>query len=358
MTRNFDRDMLREALSIFGPLLGIATVVGPILGGFLVDVAGWRFRFLINIALGIAVFVAAVRVRPTGQGERSTVIDVRGSGLLALTMLAWIFGLIEGSTDGRGALAITSLAVGTLAFALLCRRQTSAADPLRRASLLKNRGFTSGLAMGLGYFAVVSGPVYVISLFLREGMGRTPSQVALSITPIAVGIIVASFVVRPPMSELSRNLILAGLLLALIGGGWTLALVQADGTDVNIWAHVPPVPVIGLGMSFCFARSSTSPSAMHPLRHELVRGEHVRYDEWSPLPRVSERGDLPCPHPPHPRPTTHPPCRRTSAGSCSASCWRCCSRCWTASSSARPCLRSSRISAASTTSPGSSPPTP
>ncbi|GHB91405.1 hypothetical protein GCM10010306_103240 [Streptomyces umbrinus] len=64
-------------------------------------------------------------------------------------------------------------------------------------------------------------------------MGRTPSQAALSITPIAVGIIVASFVVRPLMSEFGRNLILAGLLLALIGGGWTLALVQADGTDVN-----------------------------------------------------------------------------------------------------------------------------
>lgn len=159
MTRNFDRDMLREAFSIFGPLLGIATVAGPILGGFLVDAAGWRFMFLIDIALSIAAFVAAVRVLPTGQGERSTVIDVRGSGLLALTMLAWIFGLIEGSTDGRGALAITSLAVGTLAFALLCRRQTSAADPLRRASLLKNRGFTSGLAMGLVYFAVVSGPM-------------------------------------------------------------------------------------------------------------------------------------------------------------------------------------------------------
>ncbi|MGI3226858.1 hypothetical protein ACRJ4B_26610 [Streptomyces sp. GTA36] len=86
------------------------------------------------------------------------------------------------------------------------------------------------------------------------------------------------------MSELGRNLILAGLLLALIGGGWTLALVQADGTDVNIWALVPPVTVFGVGMGFCFARSSTSPSAMHLVWHELVRGEHVRYDEGSPLP--------------------------------------------------------------------------
>ncbi|WP_419668711.1 hypothetical protein [Streptomyces sp. 2-1] len=148
MNRNFERDVLREAFSIFGPLLGIATVAGPILGGFLVDAAGWRFMFLIDIALSIAAFVAAVRVLPTGQGERSTVIDARGSGLLALTMLAWIFGLIEGSTDGRGALAITSLAVGTLAFALLCRRQTSAADPLLRPACSRTAASPPGLRWG------------------------------------------------------------------------------------------------------------------------------------------------------------------------------------------------------------------
>lgn len=81
MARDFDRDMLRKAFSVFGQLLGIATVAGPILGGFLVDAADWRFMFLINIALGIGAFLAALHVLPSGQGDPPTVIDVLGIAL-------------------------------------------------------------------------------------------------------------------------------------------------------------------------------------------------------------------------------------------------------------------------------------
>ncbi|MEV4039575.1 MFS transporter [Streptomyces umbrinus] len=69
MNRNFERDVLREAFSIFGPLLGIATVAGPILGGFLVDAAGWRFMFLIDIALSIAAFVAPSAYCPPARAS-------------------------------------------------------------------------------------------------------------------------------------------------------------------------------------------------------------------------------------------------------------------------------------------------
>ncbi|MFE0102303.1 MFS transporter [Streptomyces sp. NPDC059009] len=252
MTRHFDRDMMRKAFSIFGPLLGVATVGGPVLGGFLVDAAGWRFMFLINIVLGAAALVAAVRILPRGRGERSTVIDGIGSGLLALTMGTLMFGLIEGSTDGWGVLPVGCLVVGAVAFGLFCLRQRTAADPLLRPTLLKNRGFTSGLIMGLAYFAVVSGLMYVISLFLQEGMGRTPTGAALSLSPIAVGIIISAFAVRPLMPRLGRGLILAGLVLTLLGGAWTLGLVLAYGTGLNVWALVPATLLIGLGMGSCF----------------------------------------------------------------------------------------------------------
>jgi hypothetical protein len=148
--------------------------------------------------------------------------------------------------------AAASIAAGLAGFALFCRRQATAADPLLVPSLLKNRGFTSGLVMGLVFFAAVSGVMYVLSLFVQDGLGRTPTGASLALSPIAAGIIAAAFASRPLIGPLGRRLLLIGLALTLAGTGWLLGLVHAHGTETGAWGIAPALFLMGLGMGSCF----------------------------------------------------------------------------------------------------------
>ena len=146
--------------------------------GFVIsaDVFGlsWRPIFLINIILGVIGLVMAVKILPRDDGDRSTVVDGWASGLLAATMIGLLYGLIEGSTNGWTVVPVVSIVVGVLFFAAFAYRQRTAAHPLITPSLLKNRGFTSGMIVGLVAFAAGTGLIFVLSLFLQEGLHASP----------------------------------------------------------------------------------------------------------------------------------------------------------------------------------------
>jgi EmrB/QacA subfamily drug resistance transporter len=262
MTKNFDREMLGKAFGLFGPVLGISSVAGPVLAGFIIsaDIFGltWRPIFLLNLVLGVIGMIVAVKVLPRDEGDRSTVVDGWGSGLLSVTMLGLLYGLIEGSTNGWGAVAIVSLVVGVLFFAAFAYRQRTAADPLIMPSLMKNRGFTSGLLVGLVAFAAGTGLIFVLSLFLQEGLHASPRATSLGLVPLTLGLIAAGFTAMGGLvAKLGRRLVFIGLTLALVGCGWVLALVEGYGTDISLWALAPALFVVGVGIGFSFATIPT-----------------------------------------------------------------------------------------------------
>lgn len=256
MTKTFSRDMLGKAFAFFGPLLGLASVGGPILAGFIIDAdlfgLSWRPIFLINLVLGAVGLVLAVRLLPHDDGDRTVVVDGIGSGLLAVTMFGLLFGLVEGSTNGWTATPVLSLVVGLASFAAFARRQTTAADPLLKTSLLRNRGFSSGLLVGLVVFAATSGLIYVLSLFIQEGLHASPRTASLALLPMTLGIIVAAGSCMALIKKLGRTLIFIGIAILLAGGGWLLALVAHSGTDVGLWTLAAPIFVTGLGMGACY----------------------------------------------------------------------------------------------------------
>jgi EmrB/QacA subfamily drug resistance transporter len=257
MTSTFPRDMLGKAFSVFGPLMGVASVGGPILGAFIIgaNIAGlsWRPMFLINIVLGTAGFVMALTVLPKAPRDRSVVLDGLGAGLLAAAMFCLIFGLIDGPTSRWSASAVILVVAGAVFLGGFAVRQRFARNPLIKPSLLRNRGFTAGLVMALAFFSVVTGLGFVISLFLQQEMGRTPVQTALGgIAPMAVGIIIASIAAAPLIRRLGRYLVLSGLVMTLVGVGALWAVVAAQGGALGSWALVGPVFIVGLGMGTCF----------------------------------------------------------------------------------------------------------
>ncbi|MEU6255403.1 MFS transporter [Streptomyces sp. NPDC047043] len=245
------REEIGKAFSLFGPVMGLSAVAGPILAGFLVDTdlagLGWRPMFLINLLLGGAAFLAAARLLPRDTGDRSVSVDGPGSALLAGALLGLLGGLIDGSDGGWGARPLAQLLLGLALSAAFCHRQRTAPEPLIRPSLLHNRGFTSGLILGVLAFAAVAGLLYVVSLHLQRGLGHSPAGTALGLIPLSAGIVVASIACHRLIHTYGRQLVVAGLLLILTGCG-CLALL----TDSSGWALVPPLLLVGLGMGTCF----------------------------------------------------------------------------------------------------------
>lgn len=257
LTSTFPREALGKAFSAFGPTLGIAAVCGPLLGAFIVTANFWGFSwrpmFLINVILGSIGLVLAWKVLPRIPGDRSVVLDGLGSGLLSGAMLLLIYGLIEGSTSGWALINLAIVIGGLVCFAAFGARQLHAANPLIKPSLLANQGFTAGVVVALGFFSVVSGLGYVLSLFLQVGLGLTAVQAALSgIAPMAIGIMVASFGSAPLIERLGRRLVLAGLVLTLVSVGSLWAVIAVQGASVGSWSLTLPVFVMGLGMGCCF----------------------------------------------------------------------------------------------------------
>ena len=263
MTKAFSRDLLAKAFGLFGPVLGISSIGGPVLAGFIIsaDLFGlsWRPIFLANVILGAGGLVMAARILPRDDdGHRSTVIDGWGSGLLAVTMIGLLYGLIEGSTNGWSAVPIASVIVGVLFFAAFAYRQRTATHPLVTPSLLQNRGFTSGMLVGLVVFAAGTGLIFVLSLYLQEGLHASPRDASLGLVPLTVGLIVASFAAMGGLvATLGRRLVFIGLAVVFAGCGGVLALVEHSGTNVSLWALAPALFVIGVGIGLCFATIPT-----------------------------------------------------------------------------------------------------
>ena len=256
MTNNFSREMRAKAFGVFGPMLGVAGLGGPVLAGFIIraDIAGlsWRPMFLINIVLGGVGLLAAVRLLPHDDGDRSTHVDGTGSALLGAAMFGLLFGLIEGSTNGWTPGPVVSIVGGLTAFGLFAWRQATAADPLIRPTLLRNRGFTSGLVMGLAFFAAINGTGYVLSLFLQQGLGYDAGRAAVAMLPMTVGLMAAAGACMALIAKLGRTLLYIGLGTTLSGVAWMLAVVAASGTAAAEASLLGPIFVIGLGMGACF----------------------------------------------------------------------------------------------------------
>src|SRR5215470_14366987 len=134
LTKTFPKDMLGKAFSAFGPLLGLCSVGGPVLAGFIIDanIAGlsWRPVFLINIVLGSAGLIAAIRLLPRVDADPATRVDLAGSVLLGGAMFSLLYGLIQGSSSGWTIVPIALISAAVALFAGFCRRQITATQPL------------------------------------------------------------------------------------------------------------------------------------------------------------------------------------------------------------------------------------
>jgi EmrB/QacA subfamily drug resistance transporter len=249
----FAEHEVTKAFAAFGPVIGLAAVASPVIGGALVDAdlfgSGWRAIFLVNVPLGLLGLAGALRVMPAGAGARGSRLDPGGAVLVTLASLAIVYPLVQGRELGWPLWCFVVLAAGALgfaAFALYERRHRERA--LIAPSLLRNGAFTSGLLVAVCFFAAMIGLNLVLSLFCQLGEGFSPLRTGLTLAPFAIGVALTAPASYPLAQRFGRVAIQAGF--AVMAAGLVLLAVMVEAADAGVSSStlVPGELVGGMGM--------------------------------------------------------------------------------------------------------------
>jgi EmrB/QacA subfamily drug resistance transporter len=252
----FPKEELPKAYGLFGPVMGSAAMVGPILGGALVSLdpfsLHWRIVFLINLPLGILATIGAAALLPRTSERHAQRLDVGGALLAAAATLAVVYPLIQGRELGWPAWTYVAIAAGLAGFAgfglHVVRRARSGHDPLVEPGIFAHRGYCAGALAMVLYFGGMVGAFLTITLFLQLGEGFSAVHAGLSVAPFALGTALSAPVAAQLMGRGSgRSLIQSGTLLSLTGYA-ALAVILGATSHVSTWGLAGPLLVVGIGM--------------------------------------------------------------------------------------------------------------
>jgi EmrB/QacA subfamily drug resistance transporter len=269
ITRTFPPERRGRAMSLWGSVAGIAILVGPLAGGFLVDSFGWEWIFFINVPVGIIAFVLALRLVPQLPTHVHQ-FDVLGVVLSALGLFLVVFGIQEGQKYDWGTIAgpisVWSLIIsGIVVLAIFVWWQAhNRGEPLMSLSLFKDRNFSLaniGIA-SMGF--TITGMAIPLMLFAQKSMGLSPMRSALLLIPLAV----TAGALAAPVGKLTdkvhpRYLAGPGFAATSISLFW---LGSVATTTTPVFGILAPIALMGVGNAFIWAPLSATATRNLPIR--------------------------------------------------------------------------------------------
>jgi MFS family permease len=197
---NFTGSAKRLAFSIYGAMIGFGSIIGQILGGFLIQAnlfnLGWRPIFLINLPLGLITILAATLTLGESKAKNAPGVDLIGTILLTIGLFLFSLPFMEGTDAGWplwawGALA-ASIPFLWAFYRFECRCSVGGGSPLVEPRLFQDRGFMVGILVTCIYFAGHTSMILVLSLFLQLSLRLDPFHAGLLLAPFSFGFLVGS----------------------------------------------------------------------------------------------------------------------------------------------------------------------
>ncbi|GLX02610.1 MFS transporter [Microtetraspora sp. NBRC 16547] len=246
---------MQSAFMMFGPVMGLASVGGPILAGWLVDAdffgTGWRMIFIINLPFGLAALVGALRFLPESRSPHPLKLDIPGVVIASLAAVLIIFPLVQGRESGWPAWSFVMIGASVLAFAFFgwfeSRKSRAGGDPLIVPSLFRKRAFTGGLLTGVVFFSGMAGFMLVFNLYTQIGLGYSPIKAGLAGVPWSVGMILGMGIMQA-VKRFGRKVLHGGALLMALGVLGVYLTIDLAGVGVTPWQLAPALIVTGIGM--------------------------------------------------------------------------------------------------------------
>lgn len=235
-------------MGLFGAVFGLASVVGPFLGGLLTDQISWHWVFYVNLPLGlIALAFVIVKMPRMASGLRAR-IDWLGTLLLILAVVPLMLGLTldKGLYPWTSPMIIGCFAVGLICTVLFLAVERRVPSPVIALDLFRNRTFAVGVAASMLNGAAFFGAVLFLALYFVNVLGLSATEAGIAQIPLMAGFVLSSNISSLLVQRLGRYkpFILAGFAIMIVG----FVLMTRIGVDSSVYDVAWRVFVLGLGL--------------------------------------------------------------------------------------------------------------
>jgi len=259
-----DRSAAIGAWSGFG---GVATAIGPFLGGWLISAVSWRLVFFINLPIAVAVVAINTRHVPETKAPGPVPrLDIRGAACISGALAGITYGLIAASTYGWSSTQVlVPLILGAVLLGLFIMVEAREPQPMLPLGVFKSRQFTAANAVTFIVYAALGGLLFLVPVVLQVAHGYSPLEAGAALLPVTFIMLLLS----------SRS----GALAARIGprlqmsvGPLVLAVsfllfIRIGGSGDYLTAVLPAVLVFGLGVAIMVAPLTATALAAAPADH-------------------------------------------------------------------------------------------
>ena len=262
-----------RAFGLLGATIGVSTAAGPVIGGFILGVAGepdgWRWVFLVNLPFGLLTIVLALLLVPkTPRRTTGADIDYGGIVLLGLTVLCVLFPVVLSESNGIRRFWWLFLVAVPLGWAFLRwerRRRQAGRVPLVDTRLFTaTPGYPSGAAVAAVYFCGFAGIWLVFAVYFQSDLGLSPLESGLAVTPFSLGSAVSAWLAGRLVDRYGRRVTITGLTLIAVGLGAVALLGFTVDREHLVWAILFPLLVAGIGGGAVISPNTTLTLACVP----------------------------------------------------------------------------------------------
>ncbi len=244
-------------LAFFGIIIGLAAILGPILGGLLIALdlfgLGWRLIFLINLPIGLfALAMGRITLPRTGEEHKGLAIDLPGAALFAAGFGLILLVLIQAHEDlglaSGAAILVGGIAALSLAVRRAIMRRAAGLPAMIEPTLFALPTFRWGVIAAMAFNSGAVGFLMIFAVALQQGLARSPLQTALIHIPFGLGVMIAVGLMVPRLlPRLGRVLPMVGGVLMAAGIASTLALIHAAVASGPLLVFTLTLAGIGFG---------------------------------------------------------------------------------------------------------------